>query len=147
MSAQLGPQPHEPLLVKAEAGESHRLGGAFGVADDAVEMVDHPLQLGVHHPKQPGLLGHLGAGEGFDGLAERQGVRHAGYPFHPLGQQHPVGGIEPDEAGLDAAMLVVYPGAQVGDVLAWGFHEVLHRLEHPGADRAQRDGEDPLAAD
>ena len=65
--------------------------------------------------------------------------------FHPFGQQHGVVDVQANEAAVEAAVLVVDAGAQMGDLLAGRLDQVLDALEYPGAHRTVGDREDPLA--
>jgi len=64
-----------------------------------------------------------------------------------LGQQDAVGRAHPGEPVLHAAVFVKHPHVQVRDRLARRLDQVLDRFHHPGADRAVRDREDPVALD
>jgi len=89
----------------------------------------------------------LAARDGLDRVAEGEGVGDRGDALGALGQQHAVGRRHPGEPVRYAAVLVEHAHVQVRDRLARRLDRVLDRLQHPGADGAMRDREDPVTLD
>ena len=138
-------QPQHPFLVQREAGGGDREAGRVGEPHRDVQVVRDPLEFRVRHPDEGGLARDLAAGDRLDRVAVGEGVSDGGDAFGPLGEQDAVARGHAGEPAGHAAVLVEDPHVEVRDRLAGGLDQVLHRLGHPGADRAVRDREQPVS--
>ena len=103
-----------------------------------VEMVIEPLELREERAQHAGALRHVTERGLFDRLAESESVGEAPDPGDPLRENGRVRERAALEALLHAAMLEEQLRMEMQDVLADIEENELHRFDHVGADRSER---------